>query len=76
MNLRFENREMAATEAAGKLAYRVYRAVSYGAEPVVNLLLRWRRLVAANTLSAGPSDWAFLLSLGPPAHSSGSTPSL
>nr|POF09427.1 putative 3-deoxy-d-manno-octulosonic acid transferase, mitochondrial [Quercus suber] len=35
---------MAATEAAGKLAYRIYRAVSYGAEPVVNLHLRWRRL--------------------------------
>ncbi|KAK4582954.1 hypothetical protein RGQ29_025929 [Quercus rubra] len=35
---------MAATEAAGKLAYRIYRAVSYGAEPAVNLHLRWRRL--------------------------------
>ncbi|KAM4078514.1 hypothetical protein ACB094_09G043600 [Castanea mollissima] len=35
---------MAATEAAGKLAYRIYRAVSYGAEAAVNLHLRWRRL--------------------------------
>ena len=83
LNLRFENREMAATEAAGKLAYRIYRAVSYGAEPVVNLHLRWRRLrgrehslrwterLGLPSLSrpTGPLLWFHAVSLGSPNFS-------
>ena len=79
----FENREMAATEAAGKLAYRIYRAVSYGAEPVVNLHLRWRRLrgrehslrwterLGLPSLSrpTGPLLWFHAVSLGSPNFS-------
>ena len=80
LNLRFENREMAATEAAGKLAYRIYRAVSYSAEPAVNLHLRWRRLrgrehslrwterLGLPSLSrpTGPLLWFHAVSLGSP----------
>ena len=83
LNLRFENREMAATEAAGKLAYRIYRAVSYGAEPAVNLHLRWRRLrgrehslrwterLGLPSLSrpTGPLLWFHAVSLGSPNFS-------
>ena len=83
LNLRFENREMAATEAAGKLAYRIYRAVSYSAEPAVNLHLRWRRLrgrehslrwterLGLPSLSrpTGPLLWFHAVSLGSPNFS-------
>lgn len=83
LNLRFEIREMAATEAAGKLAYRIYRAVSSGAEPAVNLHLRWRRLrgrehslrwterLGLPSLSrpTGPLLWFHAVSLGSPNFS-------